>query len=133
MKRLIVLLFLSLFFLTSYAQTYRYRAQSYAFGERSSYTGNIIWGDWQKCRVIITIDFDEDYIEVYSSRTQNYVIVGVDRNYYDKDGAQVVDMSAIDEEGIECTVKLRVQRDGVAQLYSYYSDIAWVYSNLVRL
>ena len=131
MKRLLILLFIC-FSVSSYAQTYRYRASSLAIGERT-YSGNIAWGEWTPCNVIITINFDKDFIKVYSQRTQNYVIVSVGESYHDYKGGESVDMTAIDEEGIECSMCLRVQSDGVAQLYSYYSNIAWVYSDLEKL
>ena len=132
MKKLIVLLIALAIGGSLYAQTYRYRATYFAIGERSSYNGRVIWGDWQRCGVVITIDLDNEFINVYSSKTQNYVIAECGETYTDSQGGQSLDMVAIDEEGLRCTVSLRTQSDGVAQLYAYYSDVAWVYSNLRR-
>lgn len=132
MKKLVIALILGLFCLSASAQTYRYRASSYAFGERNSY-GNIVWDEWEDCNVIITIDLDRDFIKVYSKREQNYVIVHCGDEYTDNSRGKSVDMTAVDEEGIECTVRLRVQDDGVIQLYAFYNNIAWVYSDLEML
>jgi len=130
-KILILIMTLILGIQTLSAQTYRYKAAYYAFGERT-YSGKIVWGKWQRSNVIITIDFDDDYIKVYSSRNQDYVIIEYGDTYKDEDEANNVNMVALDEEGIECNMRLRVQKDGVAQMYSYYSDCAWVYSDLKR-
>ena len=105
---------------------------TYAVGIRNSY-GTIAWGDWERCKVMLTIDFDNDYIKVYSDKEQNYVIIDTSDPYRDKSGGSNIDCTAIDEEGIECTVRLRVQRDGTAQLYAFYNDVAWVYSGLERV
>ena len=129
-RLLLVLLFVSICSV-SFAQTVRYRASFYAIGERT-YSGRIVWGDWEDCKVIITIDFDNDFIKVYSSRPQNYVIVSCSDSYHDKQQGTSIDMKAVDEEGIECDMCLRI-KDGISQLYSYYENIAWVYSNLVKL
>lgn len=132
MKRFVLVLFLSFLCLSAFSQTYRYRAYNYAFGQRDSY-GDINWGDWKTINVLITIDFDNDFIKVYSAREQNYAIISYGESYKDGYGGESIDMSAVDEEGIECSMRLRVQSDGVAQLYSYYNNIAWVYSDLQRL
>ena len=134
MKRIFLIVLAILLGISVSAQTYRYRATQLAIGERSAYSGNIIWGDWQKVNVIITINLDNDYIKVYSAREQNYVIVKYkEKTVYDKYGGESLNMTAVDEEGIECDMSLRVQSDGIAQLYSYYNNSAWVYSNLERL
>lgn len=132
MKKFIITIVLALVCMSSFAQTYRFRSSEYAFGKRNSY-GNVVWGKWERCRVLITIDFDNDYIKVYSDREQDYVIVDAGESYQDRSGGSNVDFTAIDEEGIECDVRLRIQRDGTAQLYAFYNNIAWVYSGLNRL
>lgn len=132
MKKFIITFVFALVCISSFAQTYRYRTDELAVGTRNSY-GKISWGDWERCKVVITIDFDNDYIEVYSDREQNYVIIDTDDTYEDKSGGSNIDFTAIDEEGIECTVRFRVQSDGTAQLYVFYENIAWVYSGLNRV
>jgi len=132
MKRLLVILLALVLGYSASAQTVRYRASQYAVADVDRY-GNYVWGDWQDCNIIITIDYDNDFIKVYTKREQNYVIVEVEDAYNDSLGGESVDMTAIDEEGIECNMTLRVQDDGVIQLYSYYSNVAWVYSDLVQL
>lgn len=131
MKKTIIVIVLALLCLTSFAQTYRYRASNLAIGSRNYY-GNIVWGNWERCRVIITINVDDDYIKVYSDKEQNYVIIEVNDSYKDSNGSNM-DFIAIDEEGIECKLRLRVQNDGTMQFYSFYSNIAWVYSGLERI
>ena len=132
MKKFIITLVFAFVCMSSFAQTYRFRANELAVGIRNSY-GTIAWGDWERCKVMLTIDFDNDYIKVYSGKEQNYVIIDTSDPYQDKSGGSNIDCTAIDEEGIECTVRLRVQRDGTAQLYAFYNDVAWVYSGLNRM
>lgn len=129
MKRIVCLLLFVLIGTAVFAQTYRYRAKCYASGSRNYY-GEVVWGDWQASSVVITIDTQRDFIKVYSNRDQNYVIVGSSNEYTDKFGGSRIDFTAVDEEGIECTISLRAQQDGVIQLYAFYSNVAWVYSNL---
>lgn len=131
MKKIIITLVFVLACMSSFAQTFRYRTNSLAVGYRDSY-GNISWGDWNRCNVLITIDFDNDYIKVFSEKEQNFVITNSTDEYIDKSGGSNIDCNAVDEEGIECTVRLRIQKDGTAQLYAFYSNVAWVYSGLER-
>ena len=132
MKRFLLALLLLLIGSSAFSQTIRYRAHQYAVGFRDDY-GSIEWGEWEDCNIVITIDFDNDFIKVYSKRTQNYVVVSSGEQYEDAYGGVNIDMVAVDEEGIECNMRLRIQDDGIAQLYSYYSDVAWVYSDLRKL
>lgn len=113
-------------------ETFRFRTDEFAVDTRNSY-GKVSWGDWERCKVLLTIDFDNDYIKVYSDKKQNYVIIDTSDAYQDKSGGSNIDCTAIDEEGIECSLRLRVQRDGTAQLYAFYNNIAWVYSGLYRV
>lgn len=128
MKKFIITFVFALVCMSSFAQTFRFRTDELAVGTRNSY-GKISWGDWERCKVLLTIDFDNDYIKVYSDKEQNYVIIDTSDAYQDKSGGSNIDCTALDEEGIECTV----QRDGTAQLYAFYNNIAWVYSGLSRL
>lgn len=132
MKRIILVLILSFACISGFAQTYRFRSSDYAFGRRNSY-GTIVWGNWERCRILITINADEGFIKVYSQREQNYVIVDSSEEYNDDKGGRDKDYTAIDEEGIECTIRLRIQADGATQFYAFYNDVAWVYSGLQRI
>lgn len=132
MKRIILAFILSLACISGFAQTYRFRSSDYAFGRRNSY-GTIVWGNWERSRVLITINADEGFIKVYSQREQNYVIVDSSEEYNDDKGGRDIDYTAIDEEGIECTIRLRIQADGATQFYAFYNNVAWVYSGLQRI
>lgn len=76
------------------------------------------------------MDFDDDYIKVYSQREQNYVIISSSEMWTDSTGGRNIDCTAVDEEGIECTIRLRVQKNGIIQFYAFYSNVAWIYSGL---
>ena len=132
MKKIIVTLIIAFVCVSASAQTIRYRASYFSIGPRNDY-GQIVWGDWERSNVIITIDFENDFIKVYSEREQNYVIIEEENSYEDNTGGSNVNFSAVDEEGIECTIRLRIQKDGTAQLYAFYSNVAWVYSDLNKL
>ena len=132
MKRILITLVFIFVCMTTFAETLRFRSTDIAVGQRNN-SGKVVWGEWQTCKVIITIDLDNDFIKVYSDKEQNYVIVESIDSYKDKSGGNSLDFKAIDEEGIECTVRLRIESDGRAQLYAFYSNIAWVYGGLTSL
>lgn len=100
MKKFIITFVFALVCMSSFAQTFRFRTDELAVGTRNSY-GNVSWGDWERCKVLLTIDFDNDYIKVYSDKKQNYVIIDTSDAYQDKSGGSNIDCTAIDEEGIE--------------------------------
>lgn len=131
MKKFILSVIFIMFTFCAFSQTHRCKASSFAIGERDS-SGAIAWGEWEPTDIILTINLDDNFIKVYSQKEQNYVIVEYGEEYREDEGTNI-NMTAVDEEGIECEILFRVQDDGEIQLYSFYSNVAWVYSGLKPL
>ena len=114
----------------SYAQTIVYRTTEFASGQRN-YRHVIVWGNWQRSNLQLTIDWDRSIIRVYSQLPQEYQIYDVGQKYRDLDKGESIDCKAIDYDGLKCAIRLRVQDNGTSQLYVFYEDCAWVYNLII--
>lgn len=109
------------------AQTIWYQAYQYA--SASVYNGNYTWSDWKSSVVKLKIDWDDDFIVIYSPRTQIYKITStVSSLHTDSKGGQECEFRFIDGDGDRGSLRLRFDPYGTAQLYIDFSNIAWVYN-----
>ena len=109
------------------AQIYKYRTTAYA----QKYVSNgrwTDWTDWQSSDMLMTIDFTNDIVKIYSPKTQIYKITEYVRNYRDNSGGSQVELSFIDQDFDRGTMRLRIESNGNSQVYIDFADVMWVYN-----
>ena len=111
------------------AQTYKFMTQQFAFKyydeQRYRWTD---WSDWESSNMLVVISLDRSVISIYSQKTQEYDIVEYQGEEDDRDGGTSVKFLCVNEDGLRCNIRLRVQSDGQKQLYVDFNDMMWVYS-----
>lgn len=113
----------------SVAQTYKYYTTELAYKAKNDYGYWTEWSDWESCRCLITISFDRDVINIYSSEPQEFDVY----DYYegiseDGDDGRSLTLKCVDREGLRCEIRLRMQANKQMQLYVDYSDFMYVYN-----
>lgn len=132
----IMLLTLTMFFSVSMsadAQTYRYRTQQLATATINQTTGRYTWSNWQRCVLIITIDFDNEKIYINSNSPQRYRVLYCGEWERDNGGGTTLPMRVVDQDGDIGNCRLRIESNGNSQIYIDWADCAYVYSGLQRL
>lgn len=128
MKKILLALF-SLLLLSGVdanAQVYKFKTTDFAY--RTCEDGMWSdWSDWTDSSILVVINLDREQIDIYSSEPQEFTIYDSDDVHEDRDGGSQMELKCVDGEGLRCTVRLRVQSDGVMQLYVDYSDVSYVY------
>ena len=76
---------------------------------------------------------EKEVIKVYSEQEQRYVILEKDEQYKDEGGGEQCEMTVVDQDGDVGVIRLRIQRNSVAQLYVEFDNIMWVYSGLRQI
>lgn len=112
---------------TANAETIWYQAYQYA--QASVYNGNYTWSDWKPSTVKMKIEWDNDFIVVYSPKIQTYkILTCVEPMHADSKGGAECKFRFIDGDGDRGTLRLRIGPSGEAQVYINFSNIAWVYN-----
>lgn len=125
-----LLTFMMLFSLaTINAETLWFRTTSFACA--NVYNGRYYWSDWEKSDMAITIDLTNDLITVYSPVRQVYYVVSTGNAYTDRDGGKQLQFNVVDQDRDRGGIRLRTERNGNAQIYIDFNNVAWVY-NVVR-
>ena len=127
MKRLFLLLMISIIGVSAYSQTVQYfRTTSFAYryAEYGTWTN---WSNWQECYVDIKFDFSNDVIYIYSDKTQIYKVLYQEESPYDNSGQQVK-FRVLDQDGDYGHIRLRVENNGNSQIYIDFNNISWVYN-----
>ncbi len=112
---------------TSAAQTYKYRTTAYA----QKYVSNgkwTDWTDWQSSDMLMTINFDNDIVKIYSPKTQIYKITEYVRKYTDASGGVQIELNFVDQDFDRGTMRLRIESNGNSQVYIDFADVMWVYN-----
>ena len=112
----------------AFAQVYKLKATDFAYMYQTNYGTWSDWSTWEDCSILCTVDINKDRITIYSIETQVYDIIENSDTYYDEDGDLVWKLVGIDNEGIQCGVRILKKSSGTTQLYVNYSDIRWVYN-----
>ncbi len=120
----IALLFSSLF---AHSQVYKYNATEFSVrvAERG-YWGE--WSEWEPVKILIVLNLEKERIEIYSKTPQEYDIVEVLGTESDEKDGDSIRFLCVDEDGLRCNIRIRVQLDGTKQLYVDYKDAMWVYN-----
>lgn len=123
MKKFLISLFILIGSLSINAQTYYYKTFQFAY--KYTYSN---WSNWESSDMLVTIDYSNDLVKIYSPNTQTYKITQYVRNYTDTSGGQQVEFKFIDQDYDRGTMRLRIERNGNSQIYIEFADIMWVYN-----
>lgn len=110
------------------AQVYTYRTTGYAYKKINSYGNWTQWSDWQDSDMRVVINFNTDVITIYSPKTQIYKVTEHLRNFTDSSEGKNVEFAAIDEDGLRCHIRLRIETNGNSQIYCSWSNLIHVYN-----
>ena len=130
MKQLLCILIAVFCLCSAKAEPIFYRASNFSYKFLDDNARWSSWSDWEESKILISIDAEEEVIKVYSEQDQRYVIVKMNDQYKDKEGGEQCEMTVVDQDGDVGVIRLRVQRNSIAQLYVEFENIMWVYSGL---
>ena len=86
------------------------------------------WSEWEPVKILIVLNLEKERIEIYSKTPQEYDIVEVLGTESDEKDGDSIRFLCVDEDGLRCNIRIRVQLDGTKQLYVDYKDAMWVYN-----
>jgi len=126
MRKLIIILASLFIGILSYSQEVTYNTTFFSTADWNGTTRAYDWSDWVTSDKIPVI-FDKESVEIYSDQYQLYSnLKQIDRG--SDSGGSFVDFSAVDQDGVKCIVKLRIQTEGnVMQVCIYCGKSAWAY------
>ena len=130
MKRLFLLLLGIFACISVHAEIGFYKADSFAYKYTEDNGRWNNWSDWDNSEILISIDYKKEIITVYSEQDQRYIIVKENGEYSDVNGGKQIEFTVVDQDGDIGVIRVRIQKNGVAQLYVEFDNIMWVYSGL---
>lgn len=107
-----------------------FKATSLSYRYINDYGNWTNWSKWEKCDVKIKFELDEDWIVIYSNKTQVYKVIQLVDPPYDATG-NTIKFQVIDGDGDYGFVRLRIENNGNSQLYVDFENVSWVY-NVIR-
>lgn len=110
------------------AEVLKLQATSFAYKSQNDYGYWSDWSDWERSSCLIVINGDNDRIDIYSSVPQEYDIYDYEGESSDLEGGTQYTFKCVDDDGLRCSVRFRIQSNGDAQLYVDYSNAIWVYN-----
>ena len=132
MKRVIFVLFIAFLYLHNLnAQTYKYYSTDFAIKAKNEYGYWSDWSDWEPCKCLVIINFERNVINIYSKEPQEFDIYEDVGEEKDREGSSF-SLKCVDKDGLRCSVRFRMQNNGVLQLYVEYNDIMYVYCLIKR-
>ncbi len=128
MKRSIFLTLAFLFgvVLIANAQTLKYYSTDFCYKAKDKYGNWSKWTDWESSNCLISMSFDRRVINIYSNTIQEFDIYDEMGQSSDDNGKSYT-LCCIDKDGLRCRVRLRLQNDGVLQMYVEYNDVIYAY------
>lgn len=102
-------------------QAYQLSYKTYEYGRWSH------WSAWQDTNILIVFHFDTDRINIYSNSPQEFDIYD-SASKYDVDGDEYYLLKCIDQDGVNCEIRLYINSSGASQIYCDYSNIMYVYN-----
>lgn len=127
MKKFILLFLLAFSAVVASAQSLKLNAYELSYryvdgdGEWSE------WSDWEKISILIVFYHDEELITIYSQKTQKYNVKEYVGENEDSDGNSMT-FNCVNDDGVNCNIRIRAQKNGVRQLYVDFEDFSWVYN-----
>ena len=129
MKKLFFAVFVLLFGVIGEveAQTYKFYSTDFAYKAKSDYGYWSDWSDWEPSHCLVTISLDRDVINIYSPSPQEFDVYDYRGESEDRSGGSTLELACVDQDGLRCTIRLRVQEDSTPQLYVDYNNVMYVY------
>ena len=128
MKKLFLLLFVLGLCVSSKAQVHTYKTTQYARKYINSSGNWTKWSSWKKSNITMTIDFNGDFITIYSPKTQVYKITKCTRKFTDSSGGKQVEFAFVNQDKDKGHIRLRIGANGNSQVYIEFNNIMWVYN-----
>ena len=127
-KTLLAFLIMLCSSLTANAEVLKLRSTEYSYKYQydSGYWSD--WSAWESTSVLIVINLSTERVVIYSKVQQEYDIYHYSDKDYHSDGSEVITLSCVDADGIQCGMRIRKQSDGQVQLYVDYADMSFVYN-----
>lgn len=126
MKKFLCVLFFSSITCILTAQTYKYNTTSFAYKQVvNGYWTE--WSDWEPSHMLVVISLDREVINIYSDLMQEYDIYEYNGEESDPDGGKSLKFNCVNQDGLRCQIRIRVQSDGSKQLYVDFNDVMFVY------
>ena len=126
MKRVLLFLLLLLPVCGAMAQTYKFNTTSFAY---KVYVNDqwSDWSDWESSHMLVVMNLERKVINIYSENRQDYDIYEYLGEETDNSGGKSLRLNCVNEDGLRCQIRLRIQSDGSKQLYVDFNDMMWVY------
>lgn len=122
MKKISLLLLILLSSFTLKAQTNLwFRTTEFA------YKINNNWSEWESSDLKIQVNLEKEVIIIYSPEIQVYNILQQVDSPLDAEG-ETIKYLILDQDNDYGYLRLRVQNNGVSQIYIDFSDVTWVYN-----
>lgn len=129
MKKLFILLSLLAINFSICAEVTKFTAYEFSYKTHDEYSNYWTdWSRWEKCNILVVVNFDANRINIYSSTPQEFDIIQYYDIYTDNDGDTVLKHECVDADGVRCTVRIIIRQDGTKQLYCDYSNVMYVYN-----
>lgn len=125
LKRVIVILIISLISITASAEILNFRSKAYSQRE-VKYNQWTEWSNWESSNVLIAMDLNTDVITIFSRRIQKYYVYDYSDVYYDH-MAKCIDYNFYDQDGDRGTMSLVIKPDGQSEIYIRFANIQWAY------
>lgn len=130
-KHLLLTLFFACIISFSFGQVTKCKATGCSYKTKNEYTKK--WSDWsdlQEVDILITIDFKNDRIKVFSKKDQVYDIIKYYEKETDDENDETFKYLCVNEDGLKCYVRLVKlnSRGGRRQLYVDFSDMMLLYN-----
>lgn len=121
MKKIYLLLLILLSSFTLKAQTNLwFRTTEFA------YKINNNWSEWESSDLKIQVNLEKEVIIIYSPEIQVYNILQQVDSPLDAEG-KTIKYLILDQDNDYGYLRLRVQNNGVSQIYIDFSNVTWVY------
>ncbi len=127
MKRLLFVFALIMgFAFCANAQVYRYKTTYFAMKQvvNGKWTN---WSKWEESDMLVTIDWTNDVVKIYSPATQTYYLTKFVGEYKDESGGVQYEFNFIDQDDDKGTMRLRIESNGSSQLYVDFANIMLVW------
>lgn len=129
MKKLLFLCSFLMLCGTSFAdEIIKMQATSLAVKTTDDYGYWSDWSDWEDCSVLVVINVTNDRVNIYSQTPQEYDIYDYSDEEMDDQGGTTTTFHCVDDDGVRCDMRIRIQADGQIQLYIDYSNLMFVYN-----
>ena len=125
MKRFLLSLVLIFCAICTFGQTVAFETTHFSYKDKTAYGGGT-WTQWSPSSSLMTIDYTNDMIVIYTKTTQYYSIVSVG-SHYRSGNAEIQEFGFIDQDGDRGTCRLVMRDTGRSEIYFSFLNIIFGY------